>query len=86
MGVIKGERTGIKLHLIDMEERDKKDWEKFRANTSDRIVREEVELISQLHSKYFKHKYKVPCSCSPKTIQGWIEDLNDVYNGIKDPL
>ena len=69
-----------------MEERDKKDWEKFRASTSDRIVREEVELISQLHSKYFKHKYKVPCSCSPKTIQGWIEDLNDVYNGIKDPL
>lgn len=69
-----------------MEELDKIDWEKFRGNTSNRISKEEVKLISQLHAKYFKHKYVVPCSCSPKRVQQWIEDLNDIYNGVKDPL
>lgn len=59
-----------------MEKLDKKDWQTFRSRVSDRVTREEVELIAKLHAKYFNHKYKVPCSCSPKTLQQWINDLN----------
>mgnify|MGYP001285358666 CR=1 FL=1 len=55
------------------------DWEKFRAGTSTTLKKTEVVLVSQLHAKYFKHKYKVPCSCSPTRIQKWIRELNDLY-------
>jgi len=63
----------------EMEELDKKDWEQFRAKNSDRVSRVEVEMISMLHAKYFNHKYEVPCSCSPKTLQKWVDDLNKIY-------
>ena len=46
-----------------MEKLDKLDWEKFRAGTSNKLKHEEVVLIAELHEKYFKHKYKVPCRC-----------------------
>ena len=62
-----------------MEELDRKDWYQFRSKNSDRVSREEVEMISELHAKYYNHKFEVPCSCSPKTLQKWIDDLNVVY-------
>jgi hypothetical protein len=67
-----------------MEKLDVKDWEKFREKTSSRIDRDEVVLIAELHAKYFNHKMKVPCSCSPKRIQTWINDLNKIYEDRKD--
>ena len=68
-----------------MEKVDRIDWEKFRAGTSNKLTHAEVVLISELHAKYFKHKFKIPCSCSPKRIQGWIEQLNDIYDeGVKN--
>lgn len=62
-----------------MEELDKKDWEIFQANPSDKLSVDEVKLISELHAKYFKHKYHTPCSCNPKTIIRWIDDINKIY-------
>jgi len=62
-----------------MEEIDKKDWDIFQANPSDKLTVEEVKLIAQLHAKYFKHTYYVPCSCNPKTIIKWIDDINKIY-------
>jgi hypothetical protein len=63
-----------------MEELDRKDWEIFQANTSDTLSVEEVKTVAQLHSKYFKHNYHVPCSCNPKRILKWINDINEIYN------
>jgi len=62
-----------------MEGLDKKDWDQFRSKNTVRVSREEIEMIAELHSKYFNHKYTVPCSCSPKTLQKWIDDLNKIY-------
>jgi len=62
-----------------MEELDKKDWEIFQANPSNTLSVEEVKLVSELHAKYYKHNYHVPCSCNPKTIIKWIDDLNKIY-------
>lgn len=62
-----------------MEELDKKDWEIFRSSNASRVSKNEIELIARLHAKYFVHKYKIPCSCSPKTLQNWINDLNKFY-------
>ena len=63
-----------------MDELDKKDWEIFQANPSDKLSVEEVKLIAELHAKYYKHTYHVPCSCNPKTIIKWIDDINIVYD------
>ncbi len=66
-----------------MDDIDKKDWLKFLGNTTKNLSKEEVLLVSELHAKYFKHKLQIPCSCSPKTIQGWIYDINKIYNAIE---
>jgi hypothetical protein len=62
-----------------MEAIDKKDWEIFQANPSDKLSVEEVKLIAELHAKYYKHPYHVPCSCNPKTVIKWIDELNKIY-------
>jgi hypothetical protein len=62
-----------------MEELDRKDWYQFRSKNTTRVSRQEIKMIAELHSKYFNHKYKVPCSCSPKDLQKWVDDLNKIY-------
>ena len=63
-----------------MEELDKIDWREFRASVNNVLSREQFELICQLHSKYYKHSYYKPCTCSPKVIKTWIAQLNDIYD------
>lgn len=44
-----------------------------------------VKLIAGLHSKYFKHQYYEPCTCSKSTWQQWIAQLNSIWdNGYKE--
>ncbi len=62
-----------------MEKVDKKKWTKFRSSKSSIVSKEEVQMIAELHAKYFNHKVKVPCSCSPKRVQALIDDLNKKY-------
>jgi hypothetical protein len=33
-----------------------------------------------LHSEYYKHKFYEPCTCSPKTINKWIKELNVIWD------
>jgi len=70
--------------MVNFEELDYKDWELFRQGTKDVISSTEFNLVSQLHSKYYKHNFYKPCTCSPKTINKWIKDLNIIWdNGQK---
>ena len=62
-----------------MEEIDKIDWYKFKTNKSNKLSIDEVKLISKLHAKYFNHNYHTPCSCNPKKVLRWIDELNDIY-------
>jgi hypothetical protein len=62
-----------------MEKADKKKWTKFRSSKSSRVSKEEVQMIAELHAKYFNHKLVTPCSCSPKRVQALIDDLNKKY-------
>ena len=54
-------------------------WTKFRMGDKHSISESELKLVSKLHSEYYKHKYIVPCSCSPKRINSWIADLNKIW-------
>lgn len=68
----------MERHRI-MVEVDKLDWYKFRSEVKHSLNREQFELVCQLHSKYFKHKFYKPCTCNPKVIKEWIQELNKIY-------
>ncbi len=58
-------------------------WTEFLQNDSNQINAKEQELLARLHSIYYKHSYYLPCTCSPKTWNRWIEQVNMIYkNGI----
>lgn len=62
-----------------MDKIDQKDWIKFRSNKKSKISQIEYNMVCEMHSKYFKHKFYKPCTCNPKTINQWIAQLNDLY-------
>lgn len=69
---------------VKMSKEDYADWTTFRAQTSDKLYKDEFEMVCQLHAKYYKHRYYKPCSCSPRTINKWIAQLNDIFaNGVQ---
>ena len=68
---------------IKMSKEDYLDWTEFRGKNSSTIYKPEIDLLVNLHAKYFNHKVYYPCSCSPKTYNSWISDLNKIYeNGV----
>tara|TARA_B100000900_G_scaffold350883_1_gene317679 strand:+ start:24077 stop:24292 length:216 start_codon:yes stop_codon:yes gene_type:complete len=52
----------------------------FTKGNQERVTR----FLAQLHSKYFNHQYYIPCTCSSKTWQEWIDQLNVIHkNGFE---
>jgi len=68
------------MELVKMSELDRLDWEKFKASSNNTLSIEEVKIVSELHAKYYKHPYHIPCSCNPKTMVKWIKELNTIYD------
>lgn len=66
--------------MVTFEEQDYEKWKAFRMVKKSVITHEELKLVSDLHSRYYKHKYYVPCTCSPKEIKRWIKDLNKIWD------
>lgn len=59
----------------------KKDFETFATiRLKKKLNPDAVENIAYLHAKYFKHKYFKPCTCSGKTWQQWIAQLNTLWD------
>ena len=68
---------------VKMSQADYLDWTEFRSKNSSVIRKDDIDLVVNLHAKYFNHKVYYPCSCSPKTYNDWIASLNKIYqNGI----
>ena len=60
-------------------------WTEFKKSTSNSLIENEIRLITRLHAKYFNHSYYKPCTCSSKTYNLWIKDLNNLYKqGFED--
>lgn len=68
------------MELKKMDKLDAIDWEKFHEVDKDQLDPQEVKLIAELHSKYYKHPYHIPCSCNPKLVVKWIDEINVIYN------
>tara|TARA_R100001443_G_scaffold67364_1_gene76157 strand:- start:2231 stop:2449 length:219 start_codon:yes stop_codon:yes gene_type:complete len=65
---------------IKMSKEDFQSWKLFRISTSNKIQVKEFKTLCQLHSKYFQHQYYEPCTCSKKTINDWIAQLNAIHD------
>ena len=55
-------------------------WTEFRMGTSKHLSTKEFEMVCELHAKYYKHKFYKVCTCSPKKVKRWINDLNAIWN------
>ena len=36
----------------------------------------QIDLVCNLHAKYYKHSFKKPCTCNGAIYRRWIQDLN----------
>ena len=62
-----------------MVEEDKKRWVEFtNRKKQNEINRDQIELICELHAKYYKHKYNEPCTCNGSIYKKWIAELNKI--------
>ena len=69
--------------MLKMSKLHYEEWTKFLDSNSNKLNKQEQELLARLHSIYFKHSYYLPCTCSSKTYNNWIEQLNVIYkNGV----
>jgi hypothetical protein len=39
----------------------------------------ELDMVAKIHARTFRHKYAMPCTCSPKIWNKWIGNLKDLY-------
>ena len=63
-----------------MEKIDRYNWKQFKAEVKDKLNKEQYKLLCELHAKYYKHKYREPCSCNPKRLIQWIADIDKIYD------
>ena len=55
-------------------------WENYLKvkNDSDFKI-EQYKLICEIHADLFAHPYHEPCTCSPKRIKEWREQITRIY-------
>ena len=41
------------------------------------------ERIATIHSRVFKHKFDIPCTCSPKIWMQWMRELQEMVDATK---
>jgi len=66
--------------VIKFNKDDRQKWKKFRMGKKSYLSRAEFQMVSELHSSYFNHKFELPCTCNPKIITQWIKDLNKIWD------
>jgi len=55
----------------------------FFGQPIDKISPADQRAIATIHSRVFKHKFIVPCTCSPTKWKEWLTDLKTIYNEYK---
>ena len=66
--------------MVTFENKDYERWTTFRMGKKSYLSREEFDMVAFFHSKYQKHSFYLPCTCSPKVIKQWIKDLNVIWD------
>ena len=60
-------------------------WGNFRASGNNTLSKEEADMVAIIWNRIFQTKsFYRPCSCSPKSWQKMIDDVNKIYNATAD--
>jgi hypothetical protein len=43
------------------------------------LTHQELDMVAKIHARTFRHKYAMPCTCSPKIWNKWLGNLKDLY-------
>lgn len=65
--------------MVKFNKEDYEKWKTFRNNPKSTISGKEFDLVCNLHAQYKKHSFYKPCTCNPREIKRWINDLNEIY-------
>jgi hypothetical protein len=59
---------------------DRKTWEDFKANVTNKLTPEYRKILCNLPAQYYNHNYNEPCTCNGKIYRMWIADIDRVYD------
>lgn len=63
-----------------MEKLTEEEWFLYRSIKEGRqLTGSAQKLIASIHARIFKHSFYLPCTCSGKTWQQWISQINTIY-------
>ena len=69
-----------KITVECLEESEYNTLDQFFSTFDGREIKEEYqEPLSRIHARVFSHKFGIPCSCSPKEWNRYIQDLKKLY-------
>ena len=66
--------------MVDDLQLDKQTWLEVKSRIVNKITNTDYKILCQLHSKYFNHKYKEPCTCNKENLRNWIKDVDNKLN------
>ncbi len=71
-----------------MIEEDYNNYKEFLKIIETGFTDKDLNIVYELHAKYFNHKFNIPCGCGGAkkidVINSWIKDLTKVYkNGME---
>jgi len=64
--------------MIQMSREDWDLWSEHKPE-GNTVTHVQLKVISELHARYFNHKFNIPCGCDKKLVNSWIKDLNRIY-------
>ena len=55
-------------------------WSEVKLRITTKIVHADFKTVCLLHSRYFNHRYKEPCTCNKTLIKLWISEVDNKLN------
>ena len=83
--VLRSYNDQIKQQMIEI---DYKSFENFLIVMETGFGDKDLQVVYELHAKYFNHNFNIPCGCGGAkkidVINNWIADLKKVFaNGVQ---
>ena len=82
---LKSYKSMLEQQMIEI---DYQSFEKFLEIMETGFGDRDLQIVYELHAKYFKHNFNIPCGCGGAkkidVINNWIADLKKVFaNGVQ---
>jgi hypothetical protein len=66
--------------MVDDLKLDIQTWQEVKLRSTSTMKNSDYKILCQLHSKYYNHRYKEPCTCNKQNLRNWINDVDNKLN------